>query len=838
MRPEAGAPGAGGEGGDAGCIATAPSCPVMAELARDTEVPSGRPGEPSYLRFTTSGPGVVDISAEPSGAFSIGLELLDERLNAFPVRAQSPAAGAPASLSLLLPPAAYLLRLARSGQVPGAATYRVKVALDTSDPFELNETFATAAMLTLGMEASAKLRPAGDVDIFKVVVDKAGTLEATVDPPPPGVDVRIDLLDDKQAVWGAPGMGVAGRPASLVAPVTPGTYFVRVSALTSGMQRESTTAYALKVTVDASDTFEPNNAFNQAGDLPVDKVVMGTIRPAGDTDYFKVTIDKAGEYDILIDPAPSSLEVVLELFDDQQMRLGGAMGNVGQTVTYAVALKPGSYFVRVRDSMAGRSSNSAYGLRVRPRTSDPFEPNNTFADAGSLELGKSVMATLRPAGDVDYFKIVVDKQGVLDVAADPVPSTLEVRAELFDAKQTAVAQGGGPLGQPVILAAAVAPGTYYLRVRDNVATRSSETPYTLKVSLDTSDPLEPNNTFSEASEIKLGQDVLAKIRPVGDVDVYRFTTTAPGVVDLLVDPVPPNLDMRAELLDDKQALVAQAAGLGGQPVFVSVSVKPGTFFVRLRESAPAPTKMSTAAYKLRVTLDTSDPLEVNDTFADASPLMLGREVTAKIRPIGDVDTYKLTTTAPGLITIEVNPVPAEIELLVQLFDEKQLMMPLTQQSGGPGQAVYLYLARRPGSFYLRALDRRSASRASDTPYKIKASLDTSDAFEPNNTLLDSAPITLGTEVSGKIWPEGDVDHYQFVAAAGSITVVVDPVPATLGVAITIYNAQQMPLYGATAMTRGQAVMFTSPAMTAGGTFYLAVRAQGASSESYRVRVTQ
>lgn len=66
----------------------------------------------------------------------------------------------------------------------------------------------------------------------------------------------------------------------------------------------------------------------------------------------------------------------------------------------------------------------------RAQSQNESEPNNGFTQANAIELGRDIKAAL-PQGDQDYFKVIIDKPGILNVAVESVPKELSVGVEIF-----------------------------------------------------------------------------------------------------------------------------------------------------------------------------------------------------------------------------------------------------------------------------------------------------------------------------------------------------------------------------------------------------------------------
>lgn len=90
-------------------------------------------------------------------------------------------------------------------------------------------------------------------------------------------------------------------------------------------------------------------------------------------------------------------------------------------------------------SLAGGTSLTNIDLTVRNQP-NPFEPNNTTAQATPVSVGHAVAAKIDTAGDVDWFSVqlVQGEQAVIHVHADSFGSELNPELQLVASDQTTV----------------------------------------------------------------------------------------------------------------------------------------------------------------------------------------------------------------------------------------------------------------------------------------------------------------------------------------------------------------------------------------------------------------
>jgi hypothetical protein len=343
-----------------------------------------------------------------------------------------------------------------------------------------------------------------------------------------------------------------------------------------------------------------------------------------------------------------------------------------------------------------------------------YTGNDTFDTATPIELGTPARDRIEISGDVDWFKFTTTQAGVIEILVDSVAANIDMDVRVYEDREREIANSlGTGSGASVLLLFLREPGSYWLKLCDGHG-RSSEYYYTLLVALDASDPYEMNNSRAEATPILLGSPVRAKIRPSGDEDWYKLTTSQTGVLEISVDSVASNIDMDVRVYDDREREIANSLGTGsGASVLLLLLREPGSYWLKLCDGHG---RMSPYYYKLLVTIDVSDPYEINNSFTQATPILLGATVQAKIRPNGDLDYYKFTNPAAETIRTTVDTVPVNIDMDVYVYDDRE--REIARSTGtGEGQRVDFSVYLPTGVYYVRLGDGHG--RSSSQYYLLK-----------------------------------------------------------------------------------------------------------------------
>ncbi len=136
-------------------------------------------------------------------------------------------------IEVLASPGELLDALASDPTSDGTATDQTNLLIGTGDfqPLVDDHTAVAASATPLTGTASGRLGSVGDADLFKIVVEAAGTLLVTSDGP---TDVVGALETDDGSVIAVNDDGGARYNFLLEQPVTPGTYYLRVTHCCSG----------------------------------------------------------------------------------------------------------------------------------------------------------------------------------------------------------------------------------------------------------------------------------------------------------------------------------------------------------------------------------------------------------------------------------------------------------------------------------------------------------------------------------------------------------------------------------------------------------------------------
>jgi hypothetical protein len=217
--------------------------------------------------------------------------------------------------------------------------------------------------------------------------------------------------------------------------------------------------------------FEPNNQLADATPFEMDSI-QGTIAPAGDVDWYKVSIDTDSKYLLRADiSGVPGMDLILSLKDslgNDLVRVDNA-GREQPEVLTGYGVTKGDYFLVVEEK-TGRKADSrdSYTLskKLIPwQAGLEWEPNDSTGTAQALNVGDSVDGYFAPKGDVDWYEFNVYQKGVIELDLTGIINVAPTMT-LFDQdyKQLAAA-AAAKTGDPVALTQELDRGTYEVRLQ-------------------------------------------------------------------------------------------------------------------------------------------------------------------------------------------------------------------------------------------------------------------------------------------------------------------------------------------------------------------------------------
>ncbi len=331
-------------------------------------------------------------------------------------------------------------------------------------PEDHGNTLADATSVTAGASVWGAIDPAADADYFRLRVPRTADywIYTLGD-----LDTVGELLDGGGNYFERNDTGnLLPNPDNffLWRKLQSGTYYIKVTGF--GPADEP---YILRIR-EFTDTTSRSNAAT----LNLNGSASGTIDPRGDEDYFKLDLSAATEVAIrstgLTNPIgelQNSNGTVIAS-DDHTYLPGGF-----RQFLFREHLQMGTYYVKVGSSRRSRGPYTVHAAAIT-------EPGSAIADAQPLTLGGTAGGIIDPAGDKDYFRLILEEEAYVIIGG--VSQTTNIRADLTDENNLRPSVQTIRFNKSFTFQGRLDAGTYYLRVMGQLGTATGR--YTVRAIVD------------------------------------------------------------------------------------------------------------------------------------------------------------------------------------------------------------------------------------------------------------------------------------------------------------------------------------------------------------------
>ncbi|MES1198971.1 MAG: PPC domain-containing protein [Pseudomonadota bacterium] len=576
--------------------------------------------------------------------------------------------------------------------------------------------------------------------------------------------------------------------------------------------------------------------------------VSGSLTPAGDTDWFRLTVATGQMYAITLNGVGDDAAKL----GDPLLILHGADGSelarnddgpegLNSLLRY-VPQQGGDVFVEARGF--GDDAAGAYTLSVTASAVPPDNAGNDVHTGGRIASGQSVNGGLEYGGDTDWFRVSVRPgqmyhfylDGVGPDAtklADPLLVLHSANGEEISRNDDAPAPEGHE-DQSTLNSrldyVSTARGDLYIEARGfgDDATGA----YTLRVESAALPPDDFSNATNTRGRVAVGQGQTGHIEYGGDVDWFRVPLTQGQTYRIQVKSAAGEgalADPTVRLLDSHGTEIAtdDDSGDGFNAYLEFTAPTTGNYFVEAKAFDPT----ATGAYNVSVAAGDIPA----DTTTDASLSADGDTREGVISPAGDHDWYRMDMKAGQSVRVALDSSGdngvGDPMMVIHGPDGAELA---SDDDGGEGLNSWLeFTAPTAGTYYVEAKGFSDSATGgysiSVTAGEIPASADGAEALTPSSEGRTSI-----------ISPNDDVDWfsielvegrpYRFFVDGTEENGLADPL-------ITLYDNEghQVATDDDGGTGKNSYLYFASPT---GGTYYAAVSAANHSgSGHYTIRAS-
>ena len=403
-----------------------------------------------------------------------------------------------------------------------------------ADPLEDNDSPTAARPIQVGQHMRGLLFPVGDADHFTLHLDRPGCLRLD-SMYNSGIERAVHIFDknDKDI---AHLNCYTGRGGAAEWQFQPGDYRIEVTEWNNnGCSLDPYDFRFVMMTDDDLDdpAVHPGSRVSSVRHLPLPGRTYASIIPVGDSDIYTVSIPSKGKLHIY-QHGPTELNTRILDGLGHSVAECHSYGNRSGSLNHPFQAASTVYLEVIE---WGNNGWSPYPYELRAW----FEPageierlqnNETLKMAVPMELGAVVRDNIFPVRDQDWYQLVVDQPGMLNVWNH---ARTELSVTLHDSAQKAIGTMNTYGERHNQINWNVLPGVYFLNVGE--WGNNGETPwdYALKATLHRAVPGETEDLKkSPVIPLKMNEAQPCGIEHVGDVERFRVSIPAKGEYDYIV----------------------------------------------------------------------------------------------------------------------------------------------------------------------------------------------------------------------------------------------------------------------------------------------------------------
>jgi CARDB len=405
----------------------------------------------------------------------------------------------------------------------------------------------------------------------------------------------------------------------------------------------------------------------------------------------------------------------------------------------------------VKMTEARIGSDAPVEVRLAPLAAveAPEDPGGLPAD---VLLGRPVLVTVHPEGDVDALRFRLPCSGLLKIRIGK--TTLPAQAVLIDPDGKQLTAPTCHAGQTIAIDHYAEPGTHVLEVKawGRVA---NEAAFPVHVDFEACpDPHEPNDTLARARTLRSGEEIRGWLTPRGDVDMLTFRMERSGWFRALLARCPSARTLK--LLDHQGKKIREWPCHAGQAIDVSENIAVGRYFLAVTWWGQG---SSTAPYSVRLLTIEDDGIDDPPLPGAIRTLTPPGAVSSTILPTGDRDTYLVPVPGPGHLTLTSH---ATIGFEVRVLTRHGKQLDRHLHHAGQVGATRLFFDEADAVIVDAGCWGNGSS--SPVPYRLTASFEPADQWDDagrNDAFASATPWELSETMRGNIMPVRDVDPYRF-----------------------------------------------------------------------------
>ena len=358
-----------------------------------------------------------------------------------------------------------------------------KVSASTVNESEDNDSVATANAINSGDSVSGSITEDDERDFFKITLPAAGMVQLDMTAWMSHYSILVYDVTGEQ-VWGSTENwwnSVAGYSKNIHEMyLEKGVYYIEINGYeygTWGSRASGQYSFVCSIKDTLRNNREPDNVFSQANAVRMGNLLKGQISNNDDLDLWTFRLDASGRI---------RLEIT-SYMPCYSLRLYGTDGTEYWSVSekywnedagyrrdaYSVDLEAGIYYLEVNGyeyKTWGNKRKGTYDIATSYEASAAtnVEPDNSFANANTLVLGKTYRGQSAANDEFDTYRFSAPASGRIQIDMTSWMSYYTIF--LFDVDGNKVwSQGGNPWNENVgyrtdKIIVELEPGTYYMQI--------------------------------------------------------------------------------------------------------------------------------------------------------------------------------------------------------------------------------------------------------------------------------------------------------------------------------------------------------------------------------------
>ncbi len=373
---------------------------------------------------------------------------------------------------------------------------------------------------------------------------------------------------------------------------------------------------------------------------------------------------------------------------------------------------------------------------------------------------------------------------------------------------------------------------------------------------------EPNDSFADAGKFTLDSSIQGALSTRDDIDYFRLEVESSAILDVKLSPVRGvNHSLKIWKGFDSPILIKYIDDMRkSSPERMSnLFVEPGVYYLAVgygERDIPVADTAGIYRLELKSRSWSDEEREPNDTPADASELLLDREIRGFFSPaynrlnvqgespLREEDWFRvnidLVMERPMLLDVDVSGVE-RINPILTVYNSRMEQVGSSDNGGvHEGESIRGIGITESGTYFiLVAAKNFEANHEQEYRLTVRArEFEQGMEMEPNNEQSRANTIT-GGEISGRIYPDGDRDVFLYNGEGRGLYRIELFPPESIDLMAEILSGDGTKLFEIDNGGTGYREVF--PAVPVTGNFYLVVQSKKSlfdpdSSYSLRIRV--